>query len=519
MSLLRVLVAGVDTLVLTYVAPVPTERIESLLRLKSEARSKRDTASTEPTVVTLADREWLVRPQSAPPYRFLLHRPDEMDIALAGRTTLSAGTPTLKIELRSEFLWGIGYRAAAACAQRVAQELLGSPAECLERVARVDLCADFQGWKPTGEDDEQRRFVRRVRKAIDRHGADEYFTGYSIGLGLLLSVRLYDKSAEIGTSGKRWFYDLWRQGGMLEPRAPVWRLELQARGEWLEEVGLRADWTGNVEPNLDQIWRYAFGHPEWNPSRDKDPLPDELRELRAKRRELRELGGELSQVEETMLTLLSLERKDDLRNEGAWLSLRDPSDDENRSRHPISPAWRALQQVVFVDPGAPAGMRLTQREAQIDNLRTQIAGLLASLGALAGVQPREGGTKEERLQISLWDAWIEFQRRQLVADRVAERDFTARLGEKGAARARVHEIVLRERLPPSPWVDKLPPDKMKRIGWDPAELMYGPVQANARPWRSFIGAQVDWHFVADGERAVLAEQRRRMRFAVVRKSA
>lgn len=499
---------GVDTLVLTYRAPVPHATISLLGAAKALARASMERGSSEPATARLADREWIVRAQSKPPYRFMLHRPEEMDVRVAGVSSLPGSTPTIVIELRSAYLWQRGYAQAAADAQELARALLEAPDRCLEACARLDLCADFQGWVPTGLDDERRRLVRRVRKSIDMHGDGRYFTGYSIGLRLPLQARLYDKTAEIAGSDKMWFHDLWIAAGY-DPARPVWRLEVQALTESLDEMGLRYSWRENIAKRLDELWRFAFGHPDWRPEVEGDAA----REIRRYRDEARRRKkGGVSDADPSMLALLEREAHDEARDHGAWLSLRDPASGE-RATWPIAPEWRALQRVVFVEREARRGFRLVQREVKLENQVRQWRALTASIGANAGVRPRVGiGSELVRTVRVLRDCYEQAEQRvlRIELEEPEKRGIVQRLEEKSCALQPLHDPEPRSQLPNAPWEPA--PDRVKTIPWSPDDRLYGPAQLNVRSTRSLWRPALDLFGEGPDEERKRRQRARSLRF-------
>lgn len=119
-------------------------------------------------------------------------------------------------------------------------------------VSRVDLAADFisdyvmDSW-------DRLAWVTRA-KQIDSHSSDQHFTGWSIGMGGVIAARLYDKTCEIGKSGKSWAAELWLPSGWKSGET-VWRLEFEIKREALKEMGFSD--LDRVLDNLDGLWRYA----------------------------------------------------------------------------------------------------------------------------------------------------------------------------------------------------------------------------------------------------------------------
>ena len=124
------------------------------------------------------------------------------------------------------------------------------------RVSRIDLYVDFcanvamDGW-------DRHAWVTRA-KYRGSHAIYDDFSGWSIGMGGVISARLYNKTLEIIESGKEYLHDLWRQVGW-DGKRPVWRLELQLERELLTQFGLSS--LPSVTSALGGLWSY--GVTEW----------------------------------------------------------------------------------------------------------------------------------------------------------------------------------------------------------------------------------------------------------------
>ncbi|MEO6893207.1 MAG: hypothetical protein ABI324_29845 [Ktedonobacteraceae bacterium] len=115
-----------------------------------------------------------------------------------------------------------------------------------------------------------------------------------------VSALIYNKTDEIKyhSREKTWFHDLWKSDRHMtawDGTSPVTRIELRFRRAALHEFSL--DHEYDLVVHLHDLWAYGVGHLEGGP----DGLPD------------------------------------------GWLRYVVPSEDTNRSRWPIHPAWRVLQ--------------------------------------------------------------------------------------------------------------------------------------------------------------------------------
>lgn len=448
--------SGVDTLVRGFLAAVPGPTLERLAAAKEEARQRRELGHKDATIVRLADLEWVISPSGAPPYRYLLHCEGVMDLRVAGRPLLAGGTPTVMVEIRSEHLWRRGFVGAADDAQNVARELLGAPDRCLDMVTRIDLCCDFQGWLPDGSDGEAYRFATYSDEGFKREGLGRGFTGYRLAPGQPLSARLYDKSREIKKSKKGWFRYLWKRSPHYDPKAPVWRLEVQARSEALSEMELRLEWDAQICERLDELWRFAFGRADWHPDRETD-CERALRLLKQKQTRRKKRGLDLDPDELAILADLLVEREDEKRRLGAWLSLRDaPSEGAKpkpRGEWPIAADWRAIQNVTFTDPGAVRGLREAQRQVQLENCLMQMRGLLSTYAVHLGQRPSQVPDRREARARTLSRAFSAAHEGMMDLDEGEPRDFIARMEEKIplATQAPGEDPPRRVELPEAPW--------------------------------------------------------------------
>ena len=97
--------------------------------------------------------EFGIEPRSMGRYRYSLVHPN----AQVG-VTLSAKLPTLRVQVRSEFLHAVGPRAALGWCESVAGDAIGDVSWGL---GRLDLFCDVQGWSLDGDD--RHRFVCKAR--------------------------------------------------------------------------------------------------------------------------------------------------------------------------------------------------------------------------------------------------------------------------------------------------------------------------------------------------------------------
>ena len=135
-------------------------------------------------------------------------------------------------------------------------------------VSRVDLFADWQGWSLTLDD--AHRFVCRTdsRRTYELGGI---LTGFEFGTRKTktLTGRLYDKTADIAAKGNDWWHEVW--GDRYEPGTPVHRLEFEIGRQGLTEFDL--DTPAQVLAAGGDLWTYATG--QWLTHRS--PTDDQTR--------------------------------------------------------------------------------------------------------------------------------------------------------------------------------------------------------------------------------------------------
>ena len=116
-------------------------------------------------------------------------------------------------------------------------------------VSRVDLHADWQGWRLT--DGDRQRFVCRAHSVVT-YEEGKNLLGLTFGKGDLQG-RLYDKTLEVKSTGHDWWYEKW--GERYDRSEPVLRVEFQFRRELLRSFGMDA--PEDVIHGTGDLWRYA----------------------------------------------------------------------------------------------------------------------------------------------------------------------------------------------------------------------------------------------------------------------
>ncbi len=221
----RELLSGIDTLDLTCKVPAPRLLLADLAELKAEAGGDRRQVVPFP----VGDAVLRVSPAGLGawwPFR-LDHAFGQLGVGE------SANRPAWRVSLSAEALHCESVPAVVAFWRGIIEALTGAPVVLL--ASRLDVHADFAGLDIT-EADRSGFVCRSGRQSVEvQHGALEtlYF-----GKGGEVTVRLYDKLAEVQASGKGgYLLGLYGEAG-LRAGESVQRVEAQLRREPLRSLGV-----------------------------------------------------------------------------------------------------------------------------------------------------------------------------------------------------------------------------------------------------------------------------------------
>lgn len=220
---MRLLLSGHDTIECAYYLALSEGCLLNYERLAVEKEMMRQSKSRNPTPIKLGCEEFMLAGHgTGSGYPFLIEN-EAFSIQFG-----EFNTPSFFVTFRSIALWhsgaqGLHVRFLAWAAS------VGLHSYQHERLSRVDFTFDYH--LPVIDFDED-NFVSSFAKDNQhrKHGKVQTFR---LGEGDLV-LRVYNKCDEIQeSSAKTWFYDLW---GMEQG---VWRIEWQARKEWLRLVGIK----------------------------------------------------------------------------------------------------------------------------------------------------------------------------------------------------------------------------------------------------------------------------------------
>lgn len=255
---------GVDSLYLSYQGELFKDVDEKLSELKRLARSEnpREQAKAQ---LKLGDHLFEVKDKGSSMFAYVME-----DNAF--RIQLSRpkkAVPMAYVKISSEYLT---YRTPAQ-AEAHLRELLShwGTVQSVANVSRIDLYLDFVSHQAMNEWDEN-AWVTHAG-AINRYSIDRHFTGWAIGLGGVIAMRLYDKVTEIIKSQKNYLIPLWQQAGH-QVGDPVWRLEFQFKRDFLKQKEIQS--LDLCLANLGGLWSYATT--EWL----KLTIPNEADQTRSR---------------------------------------------------------------------------------------------------------------------------------------------------------------------------------------------------------------------------------------------
>jgi len=250
MQVIKPLLSGIDTLVLSFDAYWTSRTFFALLNAKlEEAKALKEEVPfclVEPDGNAI---QFMLKPHGAAGYAWLLIGNDYcLKIMDAVKPE---SRPNLIIEFRSEFLWSVGPLEAVT---RIMDALECIGAELpIRKPSRVDLCKDLlvveDGWTI-----DLLKYAVTKATIDDTHRKHQQMSGITFGRKALVA-RLYDKTREIReVSGKTWFHDLWGLEELPEGTL-VLRVEFQLRRATLRELGCND--ISTLFQALPNIWAYC----------------------------------------------------------------------------------------------------------------------------------------------------------------------------------------------------------------------------------------------------------------------
>src|ERR1035437_9586951 len=143
---IRELASGIDALYLSGRAALPGEFLDRLATARGEAE---DSGGAQG--ISVGGVEFDVASHGMGKYRYCLsHQRGQVGVSP------STHLPSLRVQPRTEFLHGLGVRAACEWFMAILAAEVGA---CVFTVSRLDMYVDVQGWSPSGDD--RHRFICR----------------------------------------------------------------------------------------------------------------------------------------------------------------------------------------------------------------------------------------------------------------------------------------------------------------------------------------------------------------------
>ena len=236
---------GIDSLYVSYKGTLKEGLLELLEGKKTLARSDSEKEQALATM-DIEDHCFVVRDRGARYYSYILEDNwYHIQITASKKNTV----PTMYVQIASELLNCLGHEYAMYKLREIVTKLLIVIED--ELISRADIFVDFVTDADI-ERIEKPSLVTRTRK-IDKHW-DGGFTGWSIGIGGVISARFYDKTIEMKKSNKDYLKEIWEKRGW-ETLQRVWRLEFQLEREFSGQMSLKT--YSDLLSKVNDVWRYG----------------------------------------------------------------------------------------------------------------------------------------------------------------------------------------------------------------------------------------------------------------------
>ena len=317
LSTSQLLISGHDTVEVAYYLNLGVGAALDFDRLMAMRDSLKESKSRNPAVVKLGSEEFLLASHGTKSGYPLLLENESFSVQCG-----EFNQPSFFVTYRSIALWHFGLDNLH---QRFLDwsKSVGLYVRQAEKVSRMDYAFDYH--LPSLDFDED-NFVSNFIKD-NQHRSNRVVQTFRLGLGDLV-LRCYNKSDEIKeSSSKIWLYDLWGR------ESDVWRIEWQARKEWLRNYGIKT--VSDLQSNQGQLLQFLV-------------------------------------------------------NEHTKLCLK--SSDSNRSRWPLHPLWLDLQEQVKKLPSIGLDRDLNMDSLLNERLMRITISVYGYLKRVAAIQSLQGNT-------------------------------------------------------------------------------------------------------------------------------
>ena len=268
--------SGVDTLGCTHRYMLCTEVLEQVREAQRRARALGAGVS-----IDIAGKPFTVESYGGRHGFDLLFSNDHLSFVARSTPVKIVLMPNVMATLGSDWLnaddWTAVWDFFESFTNGILERREGEPVSEWQ-VARADVFADIQGWKPTTKHYKHWLMQPRLKRAM--YGQGRQVTGMQVGAGRKhedivqegerfgqgdIVLRIYNKTKEIMQASKKWFFrDLWEQVEGFDPESDVWRIEFQLRREALKSfrhpdapTGLRT--VPEIAHAYEALWRYLCG--------------------------------------------------------------------------------------------------------------------------------------------------------------------------------------------------------------------------------------------------------------------
>ncbi len=246
----RILASGIDSLYLSQPGTLSPSLQKLIERLKGNAQSV-DRDLRDLAQLTLGDELFEVSDKGARRFAYVLTS-TAFRVELARSEARSLPMAHIQVSSAALAVWGVNETIERLTAVlREVGELAGDL-----QVSRADLFVDSLTDQDLS-DLADSQWVTRAH-SIARYSDQGQRSGYLIGRGGDLSLRLYDKTLEVLRSGKVHARFKWKDRGW-QGETPVWRAELQIRRTVLRELGIST--VSDLVGNVGALWLYGLN--EW----------------------------------------------------------------------------------------------------------------------------------------------------------------------------------------------------------------------------------------------------------------
>jgi len=237
---------GVDSLYMSYKGALKIGLNECLEERKKLAQSDNEMEQAL-AKIEIGEHVFEVIDRGAHGYSFILvDKWYRIQISASRKKVL----PSVYVKISSELLTCYGTDRSINKLRAIVEKLLVKIEG--ETVSRVDLFVDFTTDEELDKIEDKSWVAKAKNHASYRHCG--LFTGMSIGLGGVISARIYDKTLEIGVSHKDYMKEIWGKRGW-DKLQKVWRLEFQLKRRCLKEMYINT--YSDLMEKANDVWVYC----------------------------------------------------------------------------------------------------------------------------------------------------------------------------------------------------------------------------------------------------------------------